>query len=92
MQPHTGALPLREIMSDKTSNLFAVEWSEDIVDWVIQAADQDEIEPEVATYASLAAAIVLARSIDMDDATIREQFETILTKEFPEEMIGEGKG
>lgn len=76
-------------MTDKTSNHFAIEWSEDIVDWVVQTADQDEIEPEVAVYAALAAAIVLARSVELDDGAIREHFETILTKEFPEELMGD---
>ena len=78
-------------MTDKTSNHFAIEWSEDILDWVIQAADQDDVEPEVAVYASLAASIVLARSIDLGDADIREQFEEILTEEVPEAMMSEGR-
>lgn len=75
-------------MTDKTSNHFAIEWSEDLVDWVIQAADEDDLEPEVAVYASLAAAVVLARSIELDDATIRANFEALLTEEFPAEMMG----
>ena len=74
-------------MSDKTTNHFAIEWSEDIVDWVVQAADQDDVEPEVAVYASLAAAVVLARSVELDDKTIREQFETLLTEEFPADLM-----
>jgi hypothetical protein len=78
-------------MPDKTSNNFAIEWSEDIVDWVIEAADEDDVEPEVAVYASLAAAIVLARSVEMDDQAIRDHFEKILTKEFPEGIMGDGK-
>jgi hypothetical protein len=78
-------------MTDKTSNHFAIEWSEDILDWILEAADQDDVEPEVAVYASLAAAIVLARSVEMDDAVIRGHFEEILTKEFPDGMMGDGK-
>jgi len=78
-------------MTDKTSNHFAIEWSEDIVDWVIQTADQDDVEPEVAVYGTLAAAIVLARSVDMDDQTIRGHFEAILTDEFPAGMMKDGK-
>ena len=74
-------------MTVKTTNHFAIDWSEDIVDWVIQAADQDDVEPEVAVYASLAAAVVLARSVDLDDATLRANFEALLTEEFPEGMM-----
>ncbi len=74
-------------MNDKTTNNFAIEWSEEITDWIINQAEEDDIEPEVAAYSALAAALVLARSIDMDDKAIRAQFETILTEEFPEEML-----
>ena len=76
-------------MTDKTSNHFAIEWSEDIVDWVIQAADQDDLEPEVAVYASLAASLVLARSVGMKDQDIRRHFEELLTKELPEDMMSD---
>jgi hypothetical protein len=78
-------------MTDKNSTNFAIDWSEDIVDWVIEAADEDDVEPEVAVYASLAAAVVLARSVEMDDQAIREHFEKMLTVEFPEGIMGDGK-
>jgi len=79
-------------MTDKTTNNFAVEWSEEICDWIIEQADEDDIEPEIAVYAALAAAVVLARSVDMDDAAIRERFDKILKEEFPESMLKEGRG
>jgi hypothetical protein len=79
-------------MTDKTTNNFAVEWSEEICDWIVEQADEDDIEPEVAVYAALAAAVVLARSVDMDDAAIRERFDKILKEEFPESMLKEGRG
>jgi hypothetical protein len=81
----------REYMTDKTSNHFAIEWSEDIMDWVMQAAEQDDVEPEVAVYSTLAAAVVLARSVDMGDQAVRGHFEEILTKEFPAEMMNDGR-
>jgi hypothetical protein len=79
-------------MTDKTTNNFAVEWSEEICDWIVEQADEDDIEPEIAVYAALAAAVVLARSVDMDDAAIRERFDRILKEEFPESMLKEGRG
>lgn len=79
-------------MTDKTTNNFAIEWSEDICDWIVEQADEDDIEPEVAVYAALAAAVVLARSVDMDDAAVRERFDKILSEEFPESMLKEGRG
>ena len=60
-------------MTDKTSNNFAIEWSEDIVDWVIEAADEDDIEPEVAVFASLAAGVVLALIFDFLLRMLRSQ-------------------
>jgi hypothetical protein len=78
-------------MTDKTTNNFAVEWSEEICDWIVEQADEDDIEPEIAVYAALAAAVVLARSVDMDDAAIRERFDRILKEEFPESMLKEGR-
>jgi hypothetical protein len=78
-------------MTDKTTNNFAVEWSEEICDWIVEQADEDDIEPEIAVYAALAAAVVLARSVDMDDAAIRERFDKILKEEFPESMLKEGR-
>jgi len=74
-------------MSEKTSNNFAIEWSEDITDWIISRAEDDDIDPEIATYSALAAAVVLARSIGMQDVDIRQQFETILLEEFPEDLM-----
>ena len=59
---------------------------------LLEQADEDDIEPEVAVYAALAAAVVLARSVDMDDAAIRERFDKILKEEFPESMLKEGRG
>jgi hypothetical protein len=79
-------------MTDKTTNNFAIEWSEDICDWIVEQADEDDIEPEIAVYAALAAAVVLARSVDMDDAALRERFDKILGEEFPESMLKEGRG
>ena len=76
-------------MTDKTSNHFAIEWSEEICDAIMDQADTEEIEPEIAVYASLAAAVVLARSVGMADAELREQFEQMITVEFPEEMLKE---
>ncbi len=78
------------VMTDKTSNHFAIEWSEDICDAIMQQADDDAIEPEVAVYAALAAAVVLGRSVGMDDAALREQFEQMVTVEFPEAMLKDG--
>jgi hypothetical protein len=74
-------------MTDKTSNHFAIEWSEDICDAIMEQADEDDIEPEVAVYAALAAAVVLARSVGMADKELREQFENMVTVEFPEAML-----
>jgi len=74
-------------MTDKTTTDFAIEWSEDICDAIMAQAEDDNIEPEVAVYASLAASVVLARSVGMDDAAAREMFEQILTEDFPEEML-----
>ncbi|MCP4002048.1 MAG: hypothetical protein GY727_14150 [Gammaproteobacteria bacterium] len=79
-------------LSNKTTNNFAIEWSEDICDWIVEQADEEDIDPEVAVYAALAAAAVLARSVDMDDAAIRERFDKILSDEFPESMLKEGRG
>jgi hypothetical protein len=42
-------------------------------------------------YGALAASVVLARSVDMDDAAIREMFEKILTEEFPEKMMEDSR-
>ena len=77
-------------MTDKTSNNFAIEWSEEICDWVMSKAEEQDIEPAVAVYGALAAAIVLARSVGMDDKAIRSQFDEILINEFPESMVTEG--
>lgn len=74
-------------MTDKTSNHFAIEWSEGICDAIMEQADKEEIDPEIAVYASLAAAVVLARSVGMADAELREQFEQMVTIEFPEAML-----
>jgi len=76
-------------MTDKTTNNFAIEWSEEICEWIMEQADEGDVEPEVAVYGALAAAIVLARSADMDDQAIRGWFEEILTKEFPEAMMAD---
>jgi len=74
-------------MHDKTSNNYAVAWSEDICDWIMQEAEGEDIAPEVAVYAALAAAVVLARSVGMDDQAIRSRFNEILENEFPETML-----
>lgn len=74
-------------MTDKTTNHFAVAWSEDICDWILQEAEDEGIDPEVAVYAALAAAIVLARSVGMNDQAIRSRCNEILEKEFPESML-----
>jgi hypothetical protein len=78
-------------MTDKKTNNFAIEWSEEICDWIIEQADEDDIEPEIAVYAALAAAVVLARSVDMDDAAVRSRFEVILKEEFPEAKLKDSK-
>jgi hypothetical protein len=77
-------------MTDKTSNNFAIEWSEEICDWIMGTAEEQDIEPAVAVYGALAAAVVLARSVGMDNKAIRSQFDEILTNEFPESMVTEG--
>ncbi len=77
-------------MTDKTSNNFAIEWSEEICDWIMGKAEEQDVEPAVAVYGALAAAIVLARSVGMDDKAIRNQFDEILINEFPESMVTEG--
>jgi len=77
-------------MTDKTSNNFAIEWSEEICDWIMSKAEEQDVEPAVAVYGALAAAIVLARSVGMDDKAIRNQFDEILINEFPESMVTEG--
>jgi len=74
-------------MTDKTTTDFAIEWSEDICDAIMAQAEDDGIEPEVAVYASLAASVVLARSVGMDDEAAREMFDQILTEDFPEAML-----
>jgi hypothetical protein len=74
-------------MNDKTSNNFAVSWSEEICDWIMEEAEGEDIDPEVAVYAALAAAVVLARSVGMDDLAIRSKFKDILENEFPETML-----
>jgi len=76
-------------MTDKTSNNFAIEWSEDICDWIMEGAEEQDIEPAVAVYSALAAAVVLARSVGMDDAAIRSQFDAMLETEFPESMLSD---
>jgi hypothetical protein len=76
-------------MNDKTSNNYAVAWSEDICDWIMQEAEGEDIDPGVAVYAALAAAVVLARSVGMDDAALRSRFDEILLNEFPETMLTE---
>ena len=76
-------------MNDKTSNNFAVAWSEDICDWIMQEAEGEDIDPEVAVYAALAAAVVLARSVGMGDTAIRSKFNEILLHEFPESMLAD---
>jgi hypothetical protein len=78
-------------MTDKTSNNFAVEWSEEICDWIMEQANEDDIEPEVAVYGALAAAVVLARSVDMDDKALRARFDEIVEKEFPEAMMKDAR-
>ena len=74
-------------MNDKTSNNFAVSWSEEICDWIMEEAEGEDIDPEVAVYAALAAAVVLARSVGMDDLAINSKFKHILENEFPEAML-----
>jgi hypothetical protein len=76
-------------MNDKTSNNYAVAWSEEICDWIMQEAEGEDIDPEVAVYAALAAAVVLARSVGMEDLAIRSRFTEILENEFPESMLTE---
>jgi hypothetical protein len=76
-------------MNDKTSNNFAVSWSEEICDWIMEEAEGEGIDPEVAVYAALAAAVVLARSVGMDDLAISSRFKEILENEFPEAMLAE---
>ena len=76
-------------MNDKTSNNFAVSWSEEICDWIMEEAEGEDIDPEVAVYAALAAAVVLARSVGMDDLAISSRFKEILENEFPETMLAE---
>jgi hypothetical protein len=78
-------------MTDKTSNNFAVEWSEEICDWIMEQANEDDIEPEVAVYGALAAAVVLARSVDMDDKALRARFDEIVEKEFLEAMMKDAR-
>lgn len=79
-------------MNDKTSNNFAVAWSEEICDWIMEQAEGEDIDPEVAVYAALAAAIVLARSVGMNDLAIRGKFKDILENEFPEAMLIDADG
>jgi hypothetical protein len=74
-------------MNDKTSNHFAIQWSEDICDWIMDQAEGEDIDPEVAVYAALAAAVVLARSVGMNDQPLRSKFNEILQDEFPESML-----
>jgi hypothetical protein len=74
-------------VTDKTSNNFAIEWSEDICDWIMGTAEEQDIEPAVAVYGALAAAVVLARSVGMDDKAIRTQFDEMIENEFPESMV-----
>jgi hypothetical protein len=74
-------------MTDKTTNNFAIEWSEELCDWIMEKASEDELEPEVAVYGALAAAVVLARSVGMDDAAIQGQIKLMLEEEFPESMM-----
>ncbi len=76
-------------MNDKTSNNYAVAWSEEICEWIMQEAEGEELDPEVAVYAALAAAVVLARSVGMDDLAVRSRFNEILENEFPETMLTE---
>ena len=76
-------------MNDKTSNNFAVAWSEEICDWIMEQAEGEDIDPEVAVYAALAAAVVLARSVGMDNLALRSRFNEILEHEFPESMLAE---
>jgi hypothetical protein len=74
-------------MTDKNTNNFAIEWSEDVCDWIMEKATEDELDPEVAVYGALAAAVVLARSVGMNDADINERIAIMLSEEFPESMM-----
>ena len=76
-------------MNDRTTTNFAVEWSEDICDWIMEKADEEQVEPEVAVYGALAAAVVLARSVGMKDAELRASFDSMVLEEFPESMLTE---
>ena len=69
------------------SDEFALEWSEDLCEAIIEQAEEDEVAPEVAFYAALAAAVVVGRSCGMKDDVVREQFERVLTVDFPEAML-----
>ena len=74
-------------MPDKTTNNFAIEWSEEVCDWIMEKASEDELDPEIAVYGALAAAVVLARSVGMDNADINERIKLMLEEEFPESMM-----
>ena len=74
-------------MPDKTTNNFAIEWSEEVCDWIMEKASEDELDPEIAVYGALAAAVVLARSVGMDNAAINERIKLMLEEEFPESMM-----
>jgi len=74
-------------MSDNNTTDTAIEWSEELVDAIMVQAEEDGLEPELAVYASLAASVVLGRSVGMDDKALRKQFEQMITEEFPEAML-----
>jgi len=73
----------------RQTNQFAIQWSEELCDLIMEKAGVDEVEPEVAVYGALAAAVVLARSVGMRDDPISADFKTIIQQEFPESMLND---
>ena len=74
-------------MSLKRNDRFAVAWSDDMCDWIVTKAQDEDIPVTKAVYGTLATAVVLARAIGMQDEAILERLHQILEDEFPEEML-----
>lgn len=71
----------------KRDDRFAIAWSDDMCDWIVAKAHNEDIPVTKAVYGTLATAVMLARAIGMQDDAILERLNQILKDEFPEEML-----
>ena len=71
-------------MSKKTSKQFKVDWSTEVCTWIANKAFDEGVEAPDAIEGTLAAAIVMARAIGLDDISILDRMAAILENDFPE--------